>query len=134
MHTFLAALALSLCLLAPAAAQSFTPGAHVDLSAVTQGRPYSIWAVDVDPAFPGDELIIDFYSDNRITVARYHPSKHGPQGSLPGAGVCAEAETSTAPAWRAAGDLNGDGKADFLLYWPDGMAVPQFGVGFTTCR
>lgn len=125
-------------------AQSFALQPQVDLSPITNtlnGFDYVLSSVEAAPWSPGKEVLFWVPGLWQFSVGRWHPTKHGVGGTLPGAGLCLEpwnAITIRGAVWhfQTIGDfLGGDGIDDFLIYLPFGSTLdPYQGLGLSVCK
>jgi hypothetical protein len=109
---------------------------------VTQGEAFDLRAIEAAPDLPGRELLLYVPHFSAVTVGRWHPTKHGIGGLLPGAGFCFE---NWAPlrlkdgVWNyfpaTTGDLDGDGIDDWFISRDSGEIDLYKGRGISSvCR
>lgn len=136
---------LLLCCAVPvtASAQGFVLRPQIDVTPISNtlgGYDYHLTAVEADPAIAGKEILFWVPGLWMFSVGRWHPTKHGAYGSLPGPGLCLEPWTflvPRGPVWhfQSVGDFYGnDGIDDFLVYIASGQIDPYQGVGLNLCK
>lgn len=120
---------------APAGAQTLAPTQVVDVDVL--GHATLVGAITLTPDTPGDELLFRAAApwDHVVFVAVLHPSKSGPLGAVPVAGLCVEASVALAlgaPQLTIA-DVDGD-RIDDVLATSSGRAEVVRGIGLAACR
>lgn len=135
MKTLLGCLLLSASL----SAQGFGSPSAINIDYVTFGMAYEIRGVEAMPDNPGNEILVFLPANWVFTVGRWHPTKHGFSGGLPGPGLCVEQWSLVQPhgaVWHynATMDVTGDGLTDFVIYLQDGSVDVYAGRGLSTCR
>lgn len=124
---------------APTGPPAFADPVRFTVADIVQGLDYDLRFVEADQTRPGKELLVYLPTVNLVTVGRWHPTKHGVGGVLPGAGICVEAWKSLTVylnVWNfnTLGDADGDGIDDWVLYLQDGTVDHYRGRGLNVCR
>lgn len=136
-------LVLALSLVAsPAFAQGYEQQPALDLSYIAKalfGYDYYLTSVEADNTIPGREVHVYVPGLWMFASGRWHPTKHGLEGLLPGPGLCLERWNfiqMRGPVWyyNAVGDFTNDGRDDFIVYFASGSVDIYRGVGLTVCK
>lgn len=134
----------TLLLLAQIAIPAPTPSAfdtplRMQITDVTGGFDFDLRGIEAEPTRPGREVLVYLPTLWVFSVGRWHESKHGVGGQLPGPGLCVEAWTpilQAGPVWHfnTSADFTGDGRDDFVVYLQNGTVDLYVGRGLLACR
>ena len=134
----------TLLLLAQIAIPAPTPSAfdtplRMQITDVTGGFDFDLRGIEAEPTRPGREVLVYLPTLWVFSVGRWHESKHGVGGQLPGPGLCDEQWSLVQPPgavwhYNATMDVTGDGLTDFVIYLQDGSMDVYAGRGLSTCR
>lgn len=123
----------------PSGPPVFDGPVSMNIAAVTGGYDYDLRGVEADTSQPGKEVLVYLPTLWAFSVGRWHQTKHGVGGQLPGAGLCVEPWTpilAHGPVWHfnTDADFTGDGLDDFVVYLQDGTVDLYTGRGLQVCR
>ena len=126
-----------LSLVAPASAQTVLPPITDPLTLTLLAANPIALTLDTTPEVAGDEFLFRPTAGWRhvVFIGRWHPTKSGPGGITPAAGLCFESAMAFAfePDTIIAADVNGDGRDDLIATAP-GHAQAILTAGLQFCR